>query len=65
MTWAKGVVGVILVLLGLVWIGQGTNLIPGSGMSGHAQWAIIGLVLVVGGAWLLWSLIRGRVTARG
>ena len=60
MTWLKGIVGVVCVLLGLLWIGQGTNLLPGSIMSGQAMWAIIGLVLLVVGAWLLWSLVRAR-----
>ena len=61
MNWLKGIGGVVCVLLGLVWIGQGTNLIRGSSlMSGQAQWAVIGLVLVVVGAWLLWSFTRGR-----
>jgi hypothetical protein len=47
-------------LIGLVWVGQGTNILPGSFMSGQRQWAIIGLVLLIVGGWLLWSLIRRR-----
>jgi hypothetical protein len=60
MAWVKGIVGVLCLLLGLVWIGQGLNLVPGSFMSGQAMWAIIGAALVVLGAWLLWSLWRSR-----
>ena len=60
MAWLKGIVGVICVLLGLVWIGQGTNILPGSIMSGQSMWTIIGLVVLVVGGWLLWSLIRAR-----
>ena len=60
MRWLRGIVGVVCVLLGLVWIGQGTNILPGSFMSGQSMWAIIGLVLLVVGAWLLWSLRRAR-----
>jgi hypothetical protein len=56
----KGIVGVVCVLLGLLWIGQGTNVLPGSFMSGQAQWAILGLVVLLVGGWLLWSLVRGR-----
>ena len=62
MTWLKGIVGVVCLLLGLVWIGQGTNILPGSFMSGQSMWAIIGLVLVIVGAWLLWSLARARAS---
>jgi hypothetical protein len=60
MTRLKGIAGVLCLLVGLVWIGQGTNLLPSSFMSGQPQWAIIGVVLVLVGAWLLWTLARGR-----
>jgi hypothetical protein len=60
MAWVKGVLGVVCLLFGLLWIGQGVNILPGSFMSGQAMWAVIGLVLVVVGAWLLWSLARAR-----
>jgi hypothetical protein len=60
MTWVKGIVGVICVLFGLLWIGQGTNLMPGSIMSGQLLWVVIGLVVRVVGAGLLWSMIRAR-----
>ena len=63
MTWLKGIVGVVFVLLGLVWIGQGTNILPGSFMSGQSMWAIIGLVLLIVGGWLT-SLARARASVR-
>jgi hypothetical protein len=47
----SGVTGILLALVGLIWIGQGVGLIGGSFMSGSALWGIIGLVAVgVGGA---------------
>src|SRR5437660_413458 len=66
MTWVKGIVGVVLVLIGLVWIGQGTGLLPGSFMTGQRQWAVIGLVLLIaGGAELIETgghpLVQARV----
>jgi hypothetical protein len=61
-TWIKGIGGVVCVLIGLVWIGQGTNLMPGSVMSGQQMWVIIGLVVLVVGAWLLWGVARERRT---
>jgi uncharacterized membrane protein len=36
----------ILGLVGLVWIGQGVGLIPGSMMTGSQLWAIVGAVLL-------------------
>jgi hypothetical protein len=40
-------VGVIAVLVGGVWTGQGLNLIPGGVMSGSRFWLIIGVILIV------------------
>ena len=56
MMWLKGIVGVVCVLLGL----QGAGILPGSVMSGQVMWAIIGVVLLIVGAWLLWSVARAR-----
>ena len=50
MTWLRGGLGILCVLVGLVWIGQGTNLIPGSFMTGQMQWAVFGAVALVVGA---------------
>ncbi len=64
LAWIRGIAGVVCVLIGLVWVGQGTNVLPGSFMSGQRQWAIIGLVLVIVGGWLLWSLALGLSGSR-
>lgn len=59
---AKGVGGALLILIGLIWIGQGLNIIKGSGMTGHPIYALLGIVVAVLGLWLLWSLQRaGRI----
>jgi hypothetical protein len=60
MEWVKAIVGVVCVLLGGLWIGQGVGILPGSMMSGQIMWAIIGLVLVVAGLWLIWTFLRSR-----
>jgi len=39
----------ITVLIGLFWIGQGSGLISGSGMSGSSFWEVVGVVAVVAG----------------
>jgi uncharacterized membrane protein len=41
------VVAVVLFLVGIVWVGQGTGKIPGSAMSGVSFWAAVGVILVV------------------
>jgi hypothetical protein len=66
MLWLKLIGGALLGLLGLVWVGQGLNLIKGSFMTGQAQWAVIGIVLILVAAWLVWSALqeRARITAQ-
>ena len=38
------IIGIILILVGLVWILQGTNVLGGSVMSGKSEWLYIGIV---------------------
>jgi hypothetical protein len=52
------VIAVLLILVGLLWIGQGLGFVAGSGMSGQAIFAVLGAVLVVGGAVLAWATRR-------
>lgn len=42
-------IGVIAVIIGGVFAGQGMNLIPGSVMTGDRMWLFIGLIVVVVG----------------
>jgi protein-S-isoprenylcysteine O-methyltransferase Ste14 len=62
--WSRGIIGVVLCLVGIVWIAQGTNVMHGSGMSGHGVYAVLGVVvLVIGVALLVWAVrIRNRRT---
>jgi uncharacterized membrane protein SirB2 len=55
------VIGIVLILLGGLWIGQGSNLIGGSVMSGHSQWLYVGIVMVIVGVVALgWTYLRRR-----
>ena len=47
------VIGVALILAGGIWFIQGVGLLPGSVMSGQAQWAIYGGIAILLGAGLL------------
>ncbi|MGD0393791.1 MAG: hypothetical protein ABSC41_14250 [Acidimicrobiales bacterium] len=55
--WARGIVGIVLCLTGLVWIGQGTDVISNSKlMSGHGQYTLLGVVvLLIGLALVAWA----------
>jgi uncharacterized membrane protein HdeD (DUF308 family) len=55
----RRVVGVLLVCVGVVWILQGVNVLPGSFMTGQMQWAVYGAIAVVVGIVLL-ATSRGR-----
>jgi hypothetical protein len=54
------VIGVLLCLIGVVWIGQGIGTIHGSFMTGHAIWAVIGAVVLAIGIALLSGFARAR-----
>ncbi|CAN5334348.1 hypothetical protein BH09ACT1_BH09ACT1_12830 [soil metagenome] len=47
------VVGVIALVIGLVFAGQGANIIPGSSMTGDSKWLYIGIALAIIGLVLL------------
>jgi hypothetical protein len=57
------VLGALAFLVGVVFIGQGINVIHGSSMSGHGGYAGLGAVLLVIGVGLIlwaWRLRRPR-----
>jgi len=55
-------IAIVLLLVGLAWIGQGTGLVGGSAMSNQSFWALIGAMLVLAAAGVAWSARRS--TAR-
>ena len=58
-----GILGVLVFLVGVLFVGQGTNVIHGSSMSGHGGYAALGGVLIVIGLGLVtwaWRLRSRR-----
>ena len=49
------ILGVVLMLIGAVWFGQGIGVIHGSFMTGEVLWAVIGVVAIFLGG----SLVAG------
>jgi uncharacterized Tic20 family protein len=47
------IVGVIALIVGAVFAGQGANLIPGSSMTGDRMWLYIGLIVAIVGIILI------------
>ena len=58
------VLALLIALVGLVWIGQGLDMIGGSAMSGSSFWAIVGAVLIVVAAVLALIEVRRARTVR-
>ncbi len=63
-TRSRWIVAAVSILVGAVWLGQGTGFFKGSGfMDGSTVWAVIGAGLVVLGLVIGWSAIRSRPKA--
>jgi hypothetical protein len=62
--WARGIIGVVLCVVGAVWVAQGTNVLHGSGMSGHGQYTVLGAVVIIIGLFMLVWAYRARARAR-
>jgi uncharacterized membrane protein len=58
------VMGVVLILMGVLWTMQGLDIVGGSAMSGNALWAVIGPIVVVVGAVLLFRGLRTQPPQR-
>lgn len=63
-TIVRRVLGALLFLTGVVWVGQGTNVITGSSMTGSTFWAVTGAVCIVAALVVLgWPWRRSRASA--
>jgi len=48
------IIAALVALVGIVWVGQGLNVIKGSAMTGSNLWAVVGVgLLIAAGAILL------------
>jgi uncharacterized membrane protein HdeD (DUF308 family) len=53
------IVGVLMVLVGSIWVLQGMNVLLGSFMSGQPRWALRGVTLIVAGVVALyWASVK-------
>jgi hypothetical protein len=64
MRWALIVVGLILDLMGTVWLLQGLSLLPGTFMRGNPTWIVIGAVMDVVGIALILTGARMKPLGR-
>ncbi len=56
------IIGVFALLMGILWIGQGTGLVawpPSSFMIDERPWAVRGALLAIAGIVLIWFSRRG------
>jgi uncharacterized integral membrane protein len=49
MKWIFIIVGALLILIGGVWVLQGTNVLTQGEMAGHMKWTLIGGILAAAG----------------
>lgn len=57
--WIRAGVGLVLCLIGAVWIAQGSGAMHGSMMTGHGQYTALGVLAALGGIVLIaWSVRR-------
>ena len=54
------ITGAILIFIGVVWVLQGINILPGSFMTGQMQWAVYGGLAIALGVLLLALARRQR-----
>ena len=61
--WVRGVIGLILMAVGGVWIAQGSGTMHGSAMTGHSQYTVLGVVVALVGVALVgwaWRVRSGK-----
>jgi hypothetical protein len=51
---------ILLIAAGIVWIGQGIGLIPGSFMTGDPFWIFMGIAAIVVGVLVAWLAFRAE-----
>jgi hypothetical protein len=56
----RTIIGAALILLGLVWILQGSGMLAGSVMTGQSQWLYTGIVVAIIGAGTIFTTYRRR-----
>ncbi len=62
--WWRGLVGLVALAVGALWIGQGIGTVHGSFMTGHSEWTVIGALLAAFGlAMLAWAVHHWRTAA--
>lgn len=64
MKWILIVLGILLLVVGIVWLLQGTNLLPYGQMAGHRRWIVLGAALGVVGVILVIAGVRVKRIAR-
>ncbi|MBB4687638.1 hypothetical protein [Amycolatopsis jiangsuensis] len=60
--WITMAFGVVLILVGAVWVLQGAGVLLGSFMTGQKLWFLIGLVAVLAGVVLVAATARRKRT---
>ncbi len=66
MKWILYILGILLILIGLIWILQGVNILPGSFMSGKILYSFLGIIVgALGIGLIFFGNRRRRMTGGG
>jgi hypothetical protein len=58
MRWVLLIAGILLMLIGSIWLLQGANVLPGSAMSGQSFWAWVGCIVLIAGVAVFGFAVR-------
>ena len=61
----KNIAGIAVILVGVLWMLQGSNIIAGMAMSDNREWLVIGALLVVFGIGLIYLNNRPQSPLHG
>jgi len=53
MKWVLIIIGILVIIVGAIWLLQGANVLPYGGMAGHRRWIVIGALLDIVGIVLI------------
>ncbi len=60
MRWTVIGVGIVMALVGAIFLLQGVGILPGSAMTGQSFWAVVGLILIVLGGVLCYFVLQRK-----
>ncbi len=58
--WVRGIAGLVMCIVGAIWILQGAGVVKGSFMTGQSQYTVLGSIVLAAGLGLITWAARVR-----